>query len=308
MPIPIFYVYLPGPLRDVERLVKVRGAKTYPSRGHLYLTTVSVDLDVTLLDWVTAAIDPQRTVVLRSQVAPGGSFHRLEKEQLALMRQSKEDATSLVLSRLGLGRPRGDGVKVTAVVPGAPASGVLRRGDEIASIATQHVSTPCDVTRVLDRSKPGQEISLTLQRDGKTKAVRVRASDNPYKPGSAFLGIGMTGIRLRSDSRVHPQFHTGSIAGPSAGLMFALALYDKLTPGDLTRGRPIAGTGTIDCAGKIGPIGGIEEKVAAAERKGAQVFLAPAANAAAAGRVAHDMKIIAVSSFGDALRDLRIER
>jgi PDZ domain-containing protein len=111
----------------------------------------------------------------------------------------------------------------------------------------------------------------------------------------------MESVNYRFDPGFKIEFETGEIAGPSAGLMFSLALYDRLTPDDLTAGRKIAGTGTIECDGGVGPIGGIEQKVAGAQARGAEIFLAPQANSASAQAVADDIEVVPISTFGDAI-------
>ena len=111
----------------------------------------------------------------------------------------------------------------------------------------------------------------------------------------------MSDVDYSYDPGIEVDFQTGRIAGPSAGLMFSLALYDRLTSQDLTGGRAVAGTGTIDCDGGVGPIGGVEQKVAGAEREGAEIFLAPAANAQTAQSAARDIEVVSISSFSDAV-------
>ncbi len=145
---------------------------------------------------------------------------------------------------------------------------------------------------------------MTIRRDGDRKTVTLRTVPNPQDPSSAFVGVQMSDVDYEFDPGAEVRFKTGEIAGPSAGLMFALALYDRVTPDDLTQGRKIAGTGEIACDGGVGPIGGIEEKVAAAERIGAEVFLAPAANADAARGAADELEVVAVSNFNDAVEFL----
>ncbi len=114
----------------------------------------------------------------------------------------------------------------------------------------------------------------------------------------------MDDVNRKFDPGFDISFDTGKIGGPSGGLMMTLALYDQLTPDDLTGGRKVAGTGTIGCDGGVGPIGGIEQKIAGAEEAGAEIFLAPAGNAAAAERVAEDIEVVSVATFDDALRYL----
>ncbi len=304
IPIPIFYAYLPGPMRDVEDLVEVEDAKTYSSEGSLYLTTVNVDLEVTLRDWIAAIIDPTRTVVLRDQVTGGASLEELEEQQTAEMEASQQHAQEVALTALGIAEPEGRGARVISTIEDAPAEGVLRRDDVIVSVDGVDVATTCDVGRVVDSHEVGEEVSITVRRDGRRETFSIETARNPGNPSGPYVGVFMEDVGYEFDPGFEVEFETGEIAGPSAGLMFALALYDRLTPEDLTQGREIAGTGTIACDGGVGAIGGIEQKVAAAEAKGAEVFLAPAGNFEAAEGVAGDISVVSVSSFDDALRYL----
>lgn len=307
VPIPGIYAYLPGPVRDVETLVEIKGAPTYPSQGSLFLTTVSVDLQVTFANAVAAWIDPSKTVLTKQQVTGGGSFNDLQKQETIDMKNSKLFAEELVLNALGLGHPTGKGVKIVNTLPSGPAHGVLQSGDLIKTIEGNPVSTDCDVTSVLDAARVGSAVSLTVERNGQTRTFKdLKTTANPIDPTKPFLGIQMKNIGFSFHPGMHVQFKTGAIEGPSAGLMFALALYDRLTPSDLTSGEKVAGTGTIDCAGHIGPIGGIQEKVAGAEHSGAQIFLAPASEAHDAEQVASsDLKIVPVKTFQQALDYLK---
>lgn len=302
VPLPPFFMYVPGPVRDVERLVRVSEARTYTSEGSLLMTTVSVDVNVTAADVVAAAFDPFKTVIDREQLlGEQGSLDQVEEDQRRAMDKSKQDAETVALGALGLDRPTGDGARVTATVDGSPADGVLHPGDVIVAINDRTVATTCDVGEALDRAEIGDQIELLVRRDGARATVRVEAAIHPNDPRAAFIGVGMEEVGYRFEPGVEVDFETGRIAGPSAGLMFTLALYDRLTPEDLTGGRSIAGTGTIDCGGGVGPIGGIEQKIAAAQDRGAEVFLAPAGDAAAARSVADEIEVVAVSNFQDAL-------
>lgn len=304
VPIPLFFTYLPGPTRDVQKLVDVEDARTYSSEGKLLLTTVSVDTQVTLAELVAALFDRTKDVVRKEEVTGGGSLEEVRQQQIAEMRASKQAAREVVLAALGLGTPTGDGARVEATLPGSAASGILRKGDVILSIDGIPVETTCDVGRAVSRRSPGDEVVVRIRRDGNVQTVRLNAGTDPTDSISAFLGIQMVDVNYQFRPEFRVDFQTGRIAGPSAGLMFSLALYDLLTPDDLTQGRVIAGTGTIACDGGVGAIGGIEEKVAGAERRGAQIFLAPAANAAAARGVADEIDVVAISSFEDAVEYL----
>lgn len=301
VPIPLYFTYLPGPTKDVQKLVDVDDARTYSSEGKLLLTTVSVDTQVTFVDLVAAAFDPTKDVIRKEEVTGGGSLDQVREQQIAEMRASKQAAREVVLASLGLGTPEGDGARVLATLPSSAARGILQKGDVILYVDGAEVETTCDVGRAISEHSPGDDVTVTVRRDGELRDVRLRAGTDPSDGTSAFLGIHMADVNYEFHPDFRVSFRTGRIAGPSAGLMFSLALYDVLTPEDLTQGLIVAGTGTIACDGGIGAIGGIEEKVAGAERRGAQIFLAPAANAAAARDAARDIDIVAVSTFSDAI-------
>lgn len=304
VPIPIFYAYLPGPVRDVEKLVEVSGVDTYSSEGQLYLTTVSVDIEVTFADWVTYLVDPDSVVVMKEQVTGGSSFEDLEARQIEEMKGSKQNAEEVVFSRLGIATPTGNGARVEATLEGSPADGKLQEGDVILAIDEIEIQTTCDVDSAMDSHSPGERITITVRREGSVEMVTLEAGSSPTDAQAGFLGIAMSDVGYRFDSGARVEFETGNIAGPSAGLMFSLALYDRLTPDDLTGGRAIAGTGEIACGGGVGPIGGIEQKVAGAEQEGADVFLAPAANFEAAQAAADEIEVVRISNFSQAVEYL----
>jgi PDZ domain-containing protein len=274
----------------------------------LYLTTVSVDTDVTLVEMLLAAFDRNKVVVLESQVTGGASLQELKHAQRREMETSKEVARSVALSAAGLGRPEGDGVRVVAVQEGAPADGVIRQGDVIVAVDGQRTSTTCEVGAAVIDGDIGETVVVIVERAGRHMRLELDTVAAPDNPAAPYLGISMEDINYRFDPEARVNFATGRIAGPSAGLLLSLGLYDLVTPGDLSSGRAIAGTGTVSCDGEVGPIGGVEQKVAAAEKLGAEVFLSPAANAEAARNSADDIDVVAVSSFEDAVRYLESPR
>lgn len=301
VPLPIFYAYLPGPVRDVEKLVDVGSVQSYSSEGSLLLTTVSVDPQVTFSEMIGSAFDDSTAVVLKEDVTGGRTLDELIEQQEGEMRESQRAAQEVALSALGLAEPTGDGARVIRTIPRYPAAGVLEKGDVIVTVEGEKVQTTCEVGRAIDSHEVGETVEVEVERNGARRSFSFDAAEDPRNPGSAIIGVLMEDVNRRFDPGMAVSFDTGRIGGPSGGLMMTLALYDQLTPDDITGGRKVAGTGTIACDGGIGPIGGIEQKVAGAEDAGAEIFLAPAGNFAAARKVADDVEVVSVRNFDQAL-------
>ena len=299
VPIPVFFLYVPGPVRDVQGLVTVEDAKTYSSEGRLYLTTVSIDTTVTFVDVIKAGIDPHMDVVMKEDVTQGQTLREVREQAEADMRESKQAARQTAFAALGI--RAGEGARIIETVAQSPAAALLRADDRVVAIDGRETPTACDVQQAIGRHRAGDVVRMAVVRDGRRRTIPIETIDHPRQQGAAFVGITMADVP--GDS-VGVRFKTGDIAGPSAGLMFSLALYDRLTPDDLTNGRKIAGTGEIFCGGIVGPIGGIEEKVAGAEREGAEIFLAPEINFEAAQGAAEDIEVVSVGTFDDAVEYL----
>lgn len=292
-----YYAIGPGPARDVEPLIRIEGAPRYPSEGRFVLTSV-VFSQLTGLGLIGAWLDPDRTVVERERIYPSGEPVEVERQRaISEMDQSKLDAVAAVLRRLtGYPREHGHGVLVESVVPDCAADGVLYPGDLILRIDGREVDTVRRARRLIASAPSGARLRFDVTVDGQPQTLRlVRApcggSEDP-----------LVGVSLLNSFPIQVRISSGSIGGPSAGLMWALGLYDLLTPGDLTGGRTIAGTGAIGPDGTVYPIGGVAEKIAAAAHAGAQVFLLPADNLAEA-RAAGDrgMELVPVGTLDDAL-------
>ena len=304
VPIPIFFGYLPGPVRDVEQLVDVGGRSTYSSEGSLLLTTVSVDPDVTVWEMLRAGFDDSKAIVMKEDVTGGRTLDDLIEEQRLEMQSSKQAAEEVALTALGFARPTGRGARVRETIEDTPADGVLQAGDVIVSVQGEPVETTCDVGRTIDRFEIGDRIEIGIRRDGERRSFDLELAPDPRDDRAGIIGVLMEDVGRQFESELDIHIDTGKIGGPSGGLMMTLAIYDQLTPDDLTSGRKVAGTGTIGCDGGVGPIGGIEQKVAGAEAAGATVFLSPSANAEAAESVADDIEIVTVSNFDQAIRYL----
>ncbi len=294
-----YFVIGPGPSQDVEPLIHIDGRQVYPSAGQLLLTTVTVER-TNAYGLLAAWLDPVTAVVAEREVLPPGQTEEQEVQVARTqMDTSKIDAAVVALSvHTRYPQRQGRGVIVERVGSGYPADGRLFPGDVIVAVNGRAVNVPDEVGEAFARNGPGAPVRLTVngRPDGPVQVTVVPKSIRI--PGRQYVGIG---VILVPNFPFPLTIDSGIIGGPSAGLMWALGLTDLLTPGDLTRGRTIAGTGEIDATGRVYPIGGIEEKVVAAELAGAEVFLAPSENAAAARRVADDIRIVSVSTYEEAL-------
>jgi len=224
------------------------------------------------------------------------------------MLQDSETTAIIVGLRLA-GYPvaiNNDGVSIVSILPSSPAVAVLQPDDVITGVNGNPVIYPADLTKRLESATPGSTINLTIERHGETMYVSVRTMEPLEAGGPARIGISIvqhnSGTSLPFPVEIVPQKVSG---GPSAGLMFTLGIYDLVTSQDLTGGRKIAGTGTIDLEGNVGPIGGVQQKVVAAERAGAEYFLSPTENYPDALAMATRITVIEVATAQDAINFLR---
>lgn len=293
-----YYSDGPGPPRDVASLIHFDGPTRYDSAGRLVITTVQIR-QLTPFDALLAGLDPTRRILSEAEVYGGVPIE--QESQLAAndIDASKIAAVSLVLERLvGYPQAHGRGALVAAVVPGCPAAGHLSPGDVIEAVDGREVASARAASRRLDEA--AARLTIRVTDDGVTDVIELeREACLPDRPGR-YLGV-----QLVEPFPFDLSISSGGVGGPSAGLMYALGLYDLLTPGDLTGGRIVAGTGEIFNDGTVGPIGSIEEKVTSARRAGADVFLMPAANLEELQDAdLGDMRLVAVGSFDEAISAL----
>jgi PDZ domain-containing protein len=203
-------------------------------------------------------------------------------------------------------RVSGGGARVVGVIAGSPADGLLREGDVIIAIDGHPVRTASDVAGATARAVPGQAVMVTFQRGNEraTATVRLGKVSRLERPA---LGVALESVDPQIQLPFPVMVDQGDVGGPSAGLMMALTVYDLADPGDLAQGRTIAGTGTIDLAGNVGPVGGVREKVAAARRAKATVFLVPADEAREARDAAgNTLAVKPVRTFAEAVDALSV--
>ena len=297
-----YYAEGPGPAREVQPLIDVGEEPRYDSSGKLIMTTVSF-APVTALQALRAWLDPAVRVVGEDVIYPDDVDPEFEQQRSrSEMDQSKIAATMVALGELaGYPKEHGDGALIQGTAPECPAFNRLFSGDLILAVDGSQVSTSRQADRAIDAVPVDEAITFEVRAAGETHDVEVTRAPCFEGEPEPLLGISIV------PAFPFPvEISSGGVGGPSAGLMFALGLYDILTPGDITEGRTIAGTGVIDPDGTVAPIGGITDKVVAAERAGATVFLVPTDNMAELDGVeTGDMELVAVATFDDALAALR---
>ncbi len=287
LPVP-YVVERPGPVvdtlgsQDGRDLIAITGATTYPTTGSLDLTTVSISGgpggSVDLPSLVAAWLLPSRTAIPYDLLfAPGTTAQEEEARDTADMTNSQDSATAAALTELGYDVPTT--VTVAAVDEGSLAARALRPGDVVLALDGEEVDGLAGLRAALDAGPAGRTVALTVRRDGEDVTLEVPTQAAPDDAATSVqLGVGVDVDVDRRALPVEVDIAVDDIGGPSAGLMFALGIVDRLTPGPMTGGQAVAGTGTIDVTGAVGPIGGITEKMAAARSAGADAFLAPEGN------------------------------
>lgn len=316
--LPVPYVAMsPGPTEntlgayDGVDVILISGAEVYPTDGNLDLTTVSVTRADSELDLISAMrywLDSEVAVIPREEiyaddVAPE-QIRQINAEQMAA---SQQKAVAAALRELDL--PVEERVIVASIVEGAPALGRLQAGDAILAVDGRRVALASDVADQVTSHEPGEDVVFTVNRYGEELDVTVTTElssptgEMPDEEPRTVVGIAPAmgfGFPFRVDITLGEE-----IGGPSAGLVFALGIIDKLTPGALTDGAYVAGTGTIDADGVVGPIGGIQQKVVGARNAGATVFLVPSDDCMAAVAAAVEgIRLVRVDTLSDARESL----
>ncbi|WP_030780964.1 PDZ domain-containing protein [Streptomyces sp. NRRL S-920] len=313
----------PGPTvntlgdHDGEPVLQISGHKTYPTTGNLNMTTVrvtSADYKMNLAEAVYGWLAHDNIVVPHDTLYPDGKTEQQSTQENAEeFSQSQESAKVAALRQLKL--PVKSQVVVSTVIKGDPAEGKLHAGDVIKKVDGKPVKEMTDVAKLVTKHKPGERVTFTI-----VPVKEAAAAEKSGKEPTRTEDITMTTKKADRADRAIVGIQAGTdhtfpftidikladVGGPSAGLMFALGIVDKLTPDDLTGGKFVAGTGTIDDKGKVGPIGGIEMKTVGAREKGAQYFLTPKGNcAAAASDIPDGLTLVKVDTIADAVKSLK---
>jgi PDZ domain-containing protein len=301
-----FYAFSPGPVGNAVAAVEVGEVSTYQLEEELLLLTVSSQ-EVNPLEALIAGFDPTVDLVRREAVrSPDESDEDFVARNQANMDISKDTAITLALTRLGYEVvTRSDGVLVIEVVPDLPVADVLAANDVITALQGEPIELPEEIGHVLSGLQPGDNVQVELRRGGLTMSVSVELAASDDDPGRPIIGISAAPLNPRFEYPFRIDIDAGLIGGPSAGMMYTLAVLEVLAPESLVAGHIVAGTGTIDADGNVGAIGGIRQKVVAAEAAGAELMLVPALNydeALTAPR--NGMELIPVATLDEALTAL----
>lgn len=309
-PLP-FVTYSPGLTLDVlgtvedgdNEIIEIEGAQTYDDDGELRMTTVLAtppQSDVNLFEALGAWIDPDSAVYPYDVIySPEDTDESEEQEGDVQMASSQDAAIAAALTELGIDFE--ETPVVQQVREGSPADGVLQVGDLLESIGGVPVTTTREAAEAVDATPEGEPVEIVVRRDGERETFSI---ERKLIDGEPRIGITMRPsfeFPIDVDFNVNPE-----IGGPSAGLMFSLAIYDALTEGSLTEGEVVAGTGTIDEEGSVGPIGGIDQKIAGARQDDAELFLVPAGNCDDAVESPQgDMELVRVGTMSGAVDAIR---
>ncbi|WP_307868418.1 YlbL family protein [Umezawaea beigongshangensis] len=295
----------PGPTYDTlgqvegTDVVRVDGEETFPTGGALTMTTVSLTDDVSLFGALGLWLSGRYALAPREEYfKPGESEEQVEQENVRAFQDSQSSAEVSALSYLGYPKK----VVVAEVTEDSPAEGVLSPDDRVVAVNGRQIASADDVRTALAETRPGDRADVTFERgteEPRTTSVVLGSSEGRE---NGFIGILPAD---RADVPFEVTISLADVGGPSAGLMFALSIVDKLTPGELNGGQSIAGTGEIDDRGQVGPIGGIQFKMTAAREGGATTFLVPAANCTEAKQQTPEgLRLIRVENLTGAVQAL----
>jgi len=312
-PVP-YATFAPGPTVNVlgksgkNDIISVSGRKSYRDDGSLRLTTViasGAGEKISLAQLVTAWADPDRAVYPYSAVhAPTDTQKSVRQESAVEMTSSQDNAVAAALGVLNI--PFTSAVKVADVTKGGPADGKLASGDLVLAVNNKKVTTLEQLTGSIRPLPIGSSVTVKIRRGGSDLEKTMKTVASPVDKKLSALRVAIApsyvfpfDVNLNLDQ---------NIGGPSGGLMFATGIYDVLTPGSLTGGKVIAGTGEIDAQGKVGEIGGIQQKLVGAQDDGAKLFLVPAGNCAEALGGHYDpdkMRLVKVATLKEAIGDVQ---
>lgn len=304
-----YYIYKPGRADPLDEIVEVEDG--YDSEGSMHLLTVSGS-HATPMQYIFAKFLPHREITPLEEIRPKGETdEEYFQRQLGLMENSQQSSTYVAYKAADRDvEIIYEGIYVVNVKENMPADGVLKPGDLIVRMDGEKLKDSHQLLEKMGEKKPGDEIILEFNRGDETYQETIEVTD--YEQAESGVGIGIeliTGHHIEVDPNVH--FSSGNIGGPSAGLMFALDIYNQLVEEDLTKGYQVAGTGSVDFEGNVHSIGGVDKKVIAAHESNCDIFFVPNEHhkekdsnyqiaKETAEQIDTDMEIVPVNTFDEA--------
>lgn len=301
--VPTGYVLVvPGPTRNLSESVRVEGGSM--KHGHLLMTTVTSRGANPVL-YLYGLVNPRADLTpQRFLVSPGRDQKEYWEYQKRLMEESQAAAKVAALRHMGYqAHLLGTGVRVVGFLPGTTARGLLQEGDIVLGVDGIPVYLASELVYEMTQITPGDAVSLRVKRAERELEIVVPTILLPEEK-RAIVGILVETAGYAADIPLDIEIDVNDVSGPSAGLMFSLEILNQMSHSDLTHGFTVAGTGTIRGDGTVGPVGGVKQKVYAAESSGADVFLVPCDNATDALEVATNLRVLPISSLEDAIERL----
>lgn len=310
LPTSDYVVESPGPVFNVNGKLKgkdiISVKNTNIPTTPLAMTTVSVqgcdDKGITYWQLIKSELTSSDAVVERDSVCPKNISEKTVSQMNAAQMTGSQD--SAVVAAWQLTKPD---AKFTLTVEQAvtdSAKQAFNKGDKLVSIVdadskSVQITNYKQLREVLEKLTPGKPIKLTVERGSTTQEVSVVGA----KPEDSSRKGAMLGITLNVNPPTGHEvtYAVENIGGPSAGMIFALDIAQRLEGKNYAGTTPVAGTGTIDLSGNVGAIGGIKQKMLGARDEGYKVFLAPVGNCAdVVGNEPKGMTVIPVSTLSEA--------
>ncbi|MBB5179001.1 PDZ domain-containing protein [Planomicrobium koreense] len=306
------YISRPGGAYELGPLVEVAGGDE-DDEGTLSLMTISL-LKATPVLYAFAKFQDGYKVMPADQVrSPHESDEEYNVRQLKMMADSQVNALQVAFDIAD--KPyevTNNGVYVMTVLEGGAADGILEAGDRVISVDDNQFSTQEEFVEYLSGQEEGQQVELVYEREDREITDTVELAPLPTDPERIGIGIAFVENKeITTDPEV--TIDSEKIGGPSAGLMFTLEILNRLLDEDITKGYDIAGTGTMESDGTVGRIGGIDQKVIAADNQDIEIFFAPddvtegasESNYALAKKTAEkigtDMEVVPVKTIEEAM-------
>ena len=303
-----YYVMSPGIAEDLGPIITVENGHKSDIEGSFLLTAVGSQR-ATVWDYIYVNFfqpEGYELEILSEQLPEGIDMDKYLNMMSDLMEESKMTAEAVALRKLGYEvKVQGEGVEIIEVLEASNASEQLQNGDIIKQIDGQKVEIASEAVEIIRNREVGAQVSLEVIRNNERLSFTVETIELPESPGQASIGILIGTKNLDYQFPIEVSYDTGNIVGPSAGGMFALEIYNQMVKEDITAGKKIAGTGTINLEGEIGRIDGIVQKIIAAENAEAEIFILPQENYEEAQTIETKLQLVPVETFDDAINFLQ---